>query len=171
MGQLWTSQLSPQATEDLKATNAVLPDLRAQYEAAKPHEQTQLPAIVDTELLAGTTVNFPRSIVHLAWILQHADTLLPMAGDIQAVLNSQTAGVSDIHAWGLMLPSSSRVSPVTYHSVVAVRYPDLCRDINDMWELGTFASGGLPDFFSVPRLHGFRQVVQHVSKHVALEIN
>ena len=27
---------------------------------------------------------------------------------------------------GLMLPSSSRVSPITYHSVVAVRYPDLC---------------------------------------------
>ena len=47
---------------------------------------------MDTELLAGTTVNFPRSIVRLAWILQHADTLLPMAGDIQAVLNSQTAG-------------------------------------------------------------------------------
>ena len=44
-----------------------------------------------------------------------------------------------------MLPSSSRVSPVTYHSVVAVRYPDLCRLINDMWELGSFASGGLPD--------------------------
>ena len=68
-----------------------------------------------------------------------------MAGDIQAVLNSQTAGVSDIHAWGLMLPSSSRVSPVTYHAVVAVRYPDLCRQINDMWELGSFASGGLPN--------------------------
>ena len=67
------------------------------------------------------------------------------AGDIQAVLNSHTAGVSDIHAWGLMLPSSSRVSPVTYHSVVAVRYPDLCRLINDIWELGSFASEGLPD--------------------------
>ena len=38
-----------------------------------------------------------------------------------------------------MLPSSSRVSLVTYHSVVAVRYPDLCRLINDMWELGSFA--------------------------------
>ena len=68
---------------------------------------------VDAELLAGTTINFPRSLVRLAWILQHAATLLPIAGDIQAVLNSQTAGVSDIHAWGLMLPSSSRVSPVT----------------------------------------------------------
>ena len=40
---------------------------------------------------------------------------------------------------------SSRVSPVTYHSVVAVRHPDLCRFINDMWELGSFASGELPD--------------------------
>ena len=97
LGQLWTSQLSPQATEDLKAANAVLPGLRAQFEAAQPHEQRQLPTFVDTELLAGTTVNFPRSLVRLAWILQHAATLLPMAGDIQAVLNSQTAGVSDIH--------------------------------------------------------------------------
>ena len=96
------------------------------------------------QLLEGTTVNFPRSLVRLAWILQHAVTLLPMAGDIQAVINSQTAGVSDIHAWGLMLPSSSRVSPITYHSVVAVRYPDLCRFINSVWELGSFASGGLP---------------------------
>ena len=42
----------------------------------------------------------PRSLVRLVWILQHAATLLPLAGDIQAVLNSQTAGVSDIHAWG-----------------------------------------------------------------------
>ena len=100
---------------------------------------------MDPQLLEGTTVNFPRSLVRLAWILQHAVTLLPMADDIQAVHNSQTAGVSDIHAWGLMLPSSSRVSPITYHSVVAVRYPDLCRFINSAWELGSFASGGLVD--------------------------
>ena len=91
---------------------------------------------VESELLEGTALNFPRSLVRLAWILQHAATLLPMAGDIQATLNSQTAGVSDIHAWGLMLPSSSRVSPVTYHAVVAVRYPALCRQVNGLWELG-----------------------------------
>ena len=104
------------------------------------HELAQL----REEGRTSTTVNFPRSLVRLAWILQHAVTLLPMAGDIPAVLNSQTAGVSDIHAWGLMLPSSSRVSPITYHSVVAVRYPDLCRFINSAWELGSFASGRLP---------------------------
>lgn len=44
-----------------------------------------------------------------------------------------------------MLLSSSRVSPVTYYAVVAVRYSNLCRLVNDMWELGSFASGGLPD--------------------------
>ena len=113
LGQLWTSHLSPQDAEDLRAASTVLPGLRAQFEAAQPNMQRHS-RFVDSELL-------------------------------QAVLNSQTAGVSDIHAWGLMLPSSSRVSPVTYHAVVAVRYPDLCRQINDLWELGSFASGGLPD--------------------------
>ena len=144
LGNLWTSQLSQQAAQDLQQVNTVLPGLDAQFRAAQPNERAQLPTIVDPQLLEGTTVNFPRSLVRLAWILQHAVTLLPMAGDIQAVLNSQTAGVSDIHAWGLMLPSSSRVSPITYHSVVAVRYPDLCRFINSAWELGSFASGGIP---------------------------
>ena len=144
LGNLWTDQLSQQAAQDLRQVNTVLPGLDAQFRAAQPNEQTQRLTIVDPQLLEGTTVNFSRSLVRLAWILQHAVTLLPMAGDIQAVLNSQTAGVSDIHAWGLMLPSSSRVSPITYHSVVAVRYPDLCRCINSAWELGSFASGGIP---------------------------
>ena len=144
LGNLWTDQLTQQAAQDLQKVNMVLPGLDAQFRAALPNEQAQLPKIVDPQLLEGTTVNFPPSLVRLAWILQHAVTLLPMVGDIQAVLNSQTAGVSDVHAWGLMLPSSSRVSPITYHSVVAVRYPDLCRFINSAWELGSFASGGIP---------------------------
>ena len=94
-------------------------------------------------LLDGTAINFSRSLIRLAWMLQHVEALLPMAGEIQTEFNSHTAGVSDIHAWGLMLPSSSRVSPVTYHSVVAVRYPDLCKFMRSRWELGSFASGGI----------------------------
>ena len=39
LGQLWTSQLSPQDTDDLRAANAVLPGLRTQFEAAQPHVQ------------------------------------------------------------------------------------------------------------------------------------
>ena len=144
LGRLWTSQLSPQDEEDLKVASAVLPGLQAVFKATQPTMRRHS-RFVEPELLEGAVLNLPRSLVRLAWILQHAATLLPMAGDIQATLNSQTAGVSDIHAWGLMLPSSSRVSPVTYHAVVAVRYPALCRQINGLWELGSFASGGLPD--------------------------
>ena len=144
LGNLWTDQLTQQAALDLRTLHTVLPGIDAQFREAHPTERAQFPITVDPQLLEGTTVNFSRSLVRLAWMLQHAVTILPMAGDIQAVLNSQTAGVSDIHAWGLMLPSSSRVSPITYHSVVAVRYPDLCRYIKCAWELGSFASGGLP---------------------------
>ena len=145
LGTVWTNQLLDQDATDLSAINTVLPGLPAQFRTATPQEVAQLPRIVDPQLLEGATVNFSRSMIRLAWLLQHVETLLPMAGEIQAELNCHTAGVSDAHAWGLMLPSSSRVSPVTYHSVVAVRYPDLCREINHLWELGSFASGGIPD--------------------------
>ena len=144
LGRMWTEQLSPADEEDLRTVNKVLPGLDSHFRAALASEKAQLPTMVDPMLLEGTTVNFSRSLVRLAWMLQHAETLLPMAGELQAELNSHTAGVRDIHAWGLMLPSSSRVSPITYHSVVAVRYPDLCRLMSSRWELGSFASGGLP---------------------------
>ena len=127
LGRVWTEQLSPADEEDLRAVHKVLPGLDSHFRTALPSEQAQLPTKVDATLLEGTTINFSRSLIRLAWMLQHVETLLPMAGEIQAELNSHIAGVSDIHAWGLMLPSSSRVSPVTYHSVVAVRYPDLCK--------------------------------------------
>ena len=145
LGNVWTNQLLDQDATDLNAINTVLPGLPAQFRTATPQEVAQLPRIVDPQLLEGATVNFSRSMIRLAWLLQHVETLLPMASEIQAELNCHTAGVSDAHAWGLMLPSSSRVSPVTYHSVVAVRYPNLCREINHQWELGSFTSGGIPD--------------------------
>ena len=139
---MWTEQLSPADEEDLRAVHKVLPGLDSHFRTALPSEQAQLRTKVDATLLEGTAINFSRSLIRLAWMLQHVETLLPMAGEIQAELNSHTAGVSDIHAWGLMLPSSSRVSPVTYHSVVAVRHPDLCKFMS-RWELGSFASGGI----------------------------
>ena len=144
LGNMWTGQLTQPAAEDLNTLNAILPGLVAQFRTATASEVALLPQLVDHELLEGTTVNFSRSLIRLAWMLQHAETILPMAGEIQADLNCHTAGVSDSHAWGLMLPSSSRVSPITYHSVVAVRYPGLCRFMNGRWELGSFASGGIP---------------------------
>ena len=145
LGSVWTDQLQSKPLEDLYRTNAMLPGVASTFEPASPEERARYPSVVDQSLLEGSVVNFQRSLVCLAWVLQHATTLLPMASDLQATLNSETAGVANLHAWGLVLPSSSRVSPVTYHSVVAVRYPMLCRQVDDMWELGSFASGGVPN--------------------------
>ena len=145
LGNVWTDDLPPEPLGDLQKTNEILPGVKSAFEPASPEERARCPTVVDPDLLEGSVVNFQRSLIRLAWILQHAVTLLPMASDLQATLNSETSGVANLHAWGLVLPSSSRVSPVTYHSVVAVRYPMLCRKIDDVWELGSFASGGIPN--------------------------
>ena len=145
LGNVWTDELPTEHAADLQRTNEILPGVQSAFDPASPAEKALCPTVVDPKLLEGSVINFQRSLIRLAWILQHAVTLLPMASDLQATLNSETSGVANLHAWGLVLPSSSRVSPVTYHSVVAVRYPMLCRKVDDVWELGSFASGGIPN--------------------------
>ena len=83
-------------------------------DAAQPHVQRDSSAFLDAELLESTMVNFPRPLDLTACC--HSPSLWLVI--FQAILNAQSAGVSDIDAWVLMLPSSSRISPVTYHSVV-----------------------------------------------------
>jgi hypothetical protein len=75
LGNVWTDQLLDQDANDLNAINTVLPGLPAQFRTGTPQEVAQLPQIVDPQLLEGTTVNFSRSMIRLAWILQHVETL------------------------------------------------------------------------------------------------
>ena len=75
LGNVWTDQLLDQDANDLNAINTVLPGLPAQFRTATPQEVAQLPQVVDLQLLEGTTVNFSRSMIRLAWILQHVETL------------------------------------------------------------------------------------------------
>ena len=91
LGNVWTDQLTQPDANDLNAINSVLPGLPAQFRTATPQEVAQLPRIVDPQFLEGTTVNFSRSLIRLALMLQHVETLLPMAGEIQAELNCHTA--------------------------------------------------------------------------------
>ena len=79
LGRVWTEQLSPADEEDLRAVHKVLPGLDSHFRTALPSEQAQLPTKVDATLLEGTTINFSRSLIRLAWMLQHVETLLPIA--------------------------------------------------------------------------------------------
>ena len=48
--------------------------------------------------------------------------------------------MAGIHRWGLILPNSSRVSVLTYKSIVAVRYPELVLQNNRQIQIGHFVA-------------------------------
>ena len=69
----------------------------------------------------------------------------------------EAAGMAGIHRWGLILPNSSRVSVLTYKSIVAVRYPELVLQNNRQIQIGHFVAhentvdhGGFRAIFSEP---------------------
>ena len=70
---------------------------------------------------------------------------------------AEAAGVAGRQKWGLVLSSSARVSQVTYHPVVGVRYPELVTFNGTSWNFGKFVTqerprrgGFLPVFWDVP---------------------
>ena len=69
----------------------------------------------------------------------------------------EAAGLQGRHQWGLILPSSARVSLVIYQTVIAVRYPDLVHTDSGVVSYGMFfsadpgqAGGFLPIVWDVP---------------------
>ena len=50
-----------------------------------------------------------------------------------------------LHAWGLMLPTSTRTPGVCYTCTVAVRYDPLCTllQATQTWRIGTHTRGGV----------------------------
>ena len=118
-----TCHLDSQAERDLDSMNAVFPGLAGRFEPANYAEVAQRPGLIDQALLEGHVVNFSRSLIRLAWLLQRADTIVPLASEIQAALNSQTAGVGAHVA--IKLPSKSCHVPLSGGSQVPYLVP-LC---------------------------------------------
>ena len=61
------------------------------------------------------------------WLALHKEKFPLLADTLQAA-----AGVAGKQRWALILPSSARVSMVTYTTVIAVRYPELDNVQNDL---------------------------------------
>ena len=94
---------------------------------------------------------FSTAIVML-WMALHKEKFPLLAGSLQAA-----AGVTGKQKWALILPSSARVSLVTYTTVIAVRYPELDNVQNDMVCFGNYLLGAqsthggfLPIFWDAP---------------------
>ena len=88
------------------------------------------------------------------------------------------AGLAQRQKWGLILPSSARVSKLTYQTVIGVRYPELVRPTTNGWQYGRYVSaeatlqgGFLPIFWDVPRstMHAVSDVgalVEWLQEHI-----
>ena len=55
----------------------------------------------------------------------------------QANLASERSGVSGVHQWSVMLPTSARVVQEVYEPLIGIQYPMLCSCKNGRWQIGT----------------------------------
>ena len=86
------------------------------------------------------------------WLALHKKKFPLLADTLQAAV-----GVAGKQRWALILPSSSRVSLVTYTTVIAVRYPELDNSQNGLVCFGDYLfgtqsthGGFLPVFWNAP---------------------
>ena len=88
------------------------------------------------------------------------------------------AGPARRQKWGLILPSSARVSKLTYQTVIGVRYPELVKPTTEGWRYGRYVSteatlqgGFLPIFWDVPKstMHAVSDIgalVEWLQEHI-----
>ena len=55
----------------------------------------------------------------------------------QANIASDRSGVSGVHQWSVMLPTSARVAQEVYEPLIGIQYPMLCGLKNGQWHIGT----------------------------------
>ena len=83
--------------------------------------------------------------------------LAPERFPLQADTFSRAAGTAGKQKWSLILPSSARVSELTYVTIIGTRYPELDQVNNDIIQFGNYLQaeqctrgGFLPIFWDAP---------------------
>ena len=83
--------------------------------------------------------------------------LAPERFPLQADTFSRAAGIAGKQKWSLILPSSARVSELTYVTIIGTRYPELDNLQNDVIQFGNYLQaeqctrgGFLPIFWDAP---------------------
>ena len=77
LGNVWTKDLMDAASVDFHVVNEILPGVLDSPSTASQFEASTLSSLVDPTLLIGKSVDYSRPLIRLAWLLQHADTILP----------------------------------------------------------------------------------------------
>ena len=85
-----------------------------------------------------------------------SSVLSPILRQLNALGMCLPTSLSGRQKWGLILPSSARVSRLTYQTVIAVRYPEPVTETNGVYEYEHFLGDGkwpkedFTQFFGMP---------------------
>ena len=97
-----------------------------------------------SNVLVGSACN-PTTLSIVAYIFSLLDRTHEWLPHIQTKDALSAASAAGLHAWGLMLPTSTRTPGVCYMCTVAVRYDPLCALLKETqtWRIGTHTLGGV----------------------------
>ena len=109
---------------------------------SNPHESEHMTAVMQlwceifgNELVWLDTVVCATCFAILWLALKGEGVPSPIATTLDAA-----AGLAQRQKRGLILPSSARVSKLTYQTVIGVRYPELVRPTANGWQYGRYVS-------------------------------
>ena len=142
LGPLWVDQPNQDQSATLDILDTFCPGGNLRWQAPSTQDIQNHPQ--STNVLVGSACN-PTTLSIVAYICSVLDRAHEWLPHIQAKDTLSAASAAGLHAWGLMLPTSTRTPGVCYTCTVAVRYDPLCTLLHNTqtWSIGTHTRGGV----------------------------
>ena len=142
LGPLWVDHPNQDQSATLDILDTFCPGGNVRWQAPSKQDLQNHPQ--SPNVLVGSACN-PTTLSIVAYICSVLDRAHEWLPHIQAKDTLSTASAAGLHAWGLMLPTSTRTPGVCYTCTVAVRYDPLCILLQDTqtWRIGTHTRGGV----------------------------
>ena len=142
LGPLWVDQPNQDQSATLDILDTFCPGGNLRWQAPSTQDIQNHPQ--STNVLVGSACN-PTTLSIVAYICSVLDRAHEWLPHIQAKNTLSAASAAGLHAWGLMLPTSTRTPGVCYTCTVAVRYDPLCTLLHNTqtWSIGTHTRGGV----------------------------
>ena len=142
LGPLWVEHPDQDQSATLDILDTFCPGGALRWKAPSTQDIQKHPKT--SNVLVGSACN-PTTLSIVAYICSVLDRAHEWLPHIQAKDTLSAASAAGLHAWGLMLPTSTRTPGVCYTCTVAVRYDPLCVLLQDTqtWRIGTHTFGGV----------------------------
>ena len=136
LGPLWVDHPTHDQSATLDILDTFCPGGNVRWPTPSTQDIQNHPQ--SSNVLVGSACN-PTTLSIVAYICSVLDRTHEWLPHIQAKDTLSAASATGLHAWGLMLPTSTRTPGVCYTCTVAVRYDPLCTLLQgtQTWRIGT----------------------------------